>query len=49
AATVVNGQGDVVPDKFQSFMRSTMRATAESHGKDTVIIGNDTDTTDNHG
>ncbi|NQU81140.1 MAG: nodulation protein NfeD, partial [Bacteroidetes bacterium] len=37
AATVVDGQGGVVPDKFQSFMRSTMRATAESHGKDTVI------------
>jgi len=42
AATVVDGQGEVVPDKFQSFMRSTMRATAEAHGKDTVITGNDT-------
>lgn len=42
AATVVSPQGDVVPDKFQSFMRSTMRSTAESHGKDTVIHGNDT-------
>ena len=42
AATVVNQTGEVVPDKFQSFMRSTMRATAESHGKDTVISGNDT-------
>jgi len=42
AATVVNQTGEVVPDKFQSFMRSTMRATAEAHGKDTVILGNDT-------
>jgi len=42
AATVVNQTGEVVPDKFQSFMRSTMRATAESHGRDTVISGNDT-------
>lgn len=42
AATVVSGTGEVVPDKFQSFMRSTMRATAESHGKDTLISGNDT-------
>ena len=33
AATVVDQAGNVVPDKFQSFMRSTMRATAESHGK----------------
>lgn len=42
AATVVNQKGEVVPDKYQSFMRSTMRATAEAHGKDTVISGNDT-------
>ena len=42
AATVVNQTGEVVPDKFQSFMRSTMRATAESHGRDTVISGSDT-------
>jgi membrane-bound serine protease (ClpP class) len=42
AATVVNQTGEVVPDKFQSFMRSTMRATAEAHGRDTVISGNDT-------
>jgi membrane-bound serine protease (ClpP class) len=42
AATVVNQTGEVVPDKFQSFMRSTMRATAEAHGKDTLISGNDT-------
>jgi membrane-bound serine protease (ClpP class) len=42
AATVVDQSGSVVPDKYQSFMRSTMRATAESHGKDTIISGNDT-------
>ena len=42
AATVVNQSGEVVPDKYQSFMRSMMRATAEAHGKDTLITGNDT-------
>lgn len=42
AATVVNQTGEQVPDKYQSFMRSTMRATAEAHGKDTIISGNDT-------
>jgi membrane-bound serine protease (ClpP class) len=42
AATVVDASGEVVPDKYQSFMRSTMRATAESHGKDTIITGTDT-------
>ncbi len=42
AATVVNQTGEQVPDKFQSYMRATMRATAESQGKDTIISGNDT-------
>ncbi|MFW5656078.1 MAG: NfeD family protein [Bacteroidota bacterium] len=42
AATVVNQTGEAVPDKYQSYMRSTMRSTAEAHGKDTVIRGNDT-------
>lgn len=42
AATVVNQTGEQVPDKYQSFMRSTMRATAEAHGRDTIIRGNDT-------
>lgn len=42
AATVVDQSGEVVPDKYQSFMRSTMRATAEAHGKDTIIMGGDT-------
>lgn len=42
AATVVNPTGQKMPDKYQSYMRSTMRATAESHGKDTIISGKDT-------
>lgn len=42
AATVVDQSGNVVPDKFQSFMRSTMRATAEAKGYDTIIVGKDT-------
>jgi len=42
AATVVNQTGEAVPDKYQSYMRSMMRATAESHGKDTIIQGVDT-------
>lgn len=37
AATVVNGaSGEAMPDKYQSYMRSMIRATAQSHGKDTV-------------
>jgi membrane-bound serine protease (ClpP class) len=42
AATVVNQTGEQMPDKYQSYMRSTMRATAEAQGKDTLIAGNDT-------
>ena len=42
AATVVNQTGEQVPDKYQSYMRATMRATAEAHGKDTIISGTDT-------
>lgn len=42
AATVVNQTGTAMPDKYQSYMRSTMRATAEAHGKDTIISGRDT-------
>lgn len=37
AATVVNQSGEVVPDKFQSYMRSTMRSTAEATGRDPMI------------
>ncbi len=42
AATVVNQTGEAMPDKYQSYMRATMRATAESHGKDTIIRNGDT-------
>jgi membrane-bound serine protease (ClpP class) len=42
AATVVNQTGEAMPDKYQSYMRSTMRSTAEAHGKDTLVSGNDT-------
>ena len=42
AATVVTGEGEQAPDKYQSYMRGIMRATAESHGKDTIVSGNDT-------
>lgn len=37
AATVVDATGQVVPDKFQSYMRSTMRSTAEAKGRDPEI------------
>lgn len=33
AATVVDGTGDALPDKYQSYMRSLMRSTAEAHGR----------------
>lgn len=42
AATVVNQTGEQMPDKYQSYMRATMRSTAEAHGKDTIVNGNDT-------
>ncbi|MDO5664423.1 MAG: NfeD family protein [Bacteroidia bacterium] len=43
AATVVSGQdGSKAPDKYQSYMRGMMRATAESHGRDTIIQNKDT-------
>lgn len=42
AATVVNQTGEQMPDKYQSYMRATMRATAEAQGKDTLINGTDT-------
>lgn len=40
AATVVDGLGDKAPDKYQSYMRSLIRSTAESHGKDTIVSQN---------
>lgn len=42
AATVVNQTGEAMPDKYQSYMRSMIRSTAQAHGKDTVINGEDT-------
>ena len=42
AATVVNQTGSEMPDKYQSYMRSIMRATAESHGGDTIFSEQDT-------
>ena len=42
AVTVVNQTGQAMPDKYQSYMRSTMRATAEAKGKIAVVEGNDT-------
>ncbi len=42
AATVVNQTGEAMPDKYQSYMRSIMRSTAEAHGKDTIIKNRDT-------
>ena len=37
AATVVNETGQAMPDKYQSYMRSIIRSTAEAQGKDTII------------
>lgn len=42
AATVVNQNAEAMPDKYQSYMRSIMRSTAESHG----IKINPTDSTE---
>ncbi|MDR3350936.1 MAG: nodulation protein NfeD [Prevotellaceae bacterium] len=42
AATVVNQTGEALPDKYQSFMRSMMRSTAEMHGKRKILQGRDT-------
>ena len=36
AATVVNGEGEPLPDKYQSYMRALMRSTAATHGKDST-------------
>ena len=37
AATVVNQSGAAMPDKYQSYMRSMMRSTAEAKGRDPQI------------
>lgn len=44
AATVVDQTGKVMPDKYQSFMRGMMRATAEANGRDPRIAESMTDT-----
>ena len=42
AATVVNQTGEKAPDKYQSFMRSIMRSTAEAKGKYPIVENGDT-------
>lgn len=37
AATVVDGSGEKAPDKYQSYMRSIMRSTAEENKRNPVI------------
>ena len=37
AATVVNQSGEKAPDKYQSYLRAKMRATAEASGRDPRI------------
>ena len=44
AATVVNQTGEVMPDKYQSFMRGMMRSTAQATGRDPRIAESMTDT-----
>jgi len=42
AATVVTADGAAAPDKYQAYMRATMRSTAEAHGKVMRIVDGDT-------
>lgn len=44
AATVVSQTGEVMPDKYQSFMRGMMRSTAQATGRDPSIAESMTDT-----
>lgn len=44
AATVVDQNGNVMPDKYQSFMRGMMRSTAQATGRDPKIAESMTDT-----
>ena len=37
AATVVDGKGEVLPEKYQSYMRSLMRSTAEAKGRNPIL------------
>lgn len=38
AATVVDETGKQMPDKYQSYMRATIRSTAEAQGKDSIFV-----------
>lgn len=42
ASTVVDELGAAAPDKYQSYMRGIIRATAEAQGKDTLVADGDT-------
>jgi membrane-bound serine protease (ClpP class) len=44
AATVVDQNGNVMPDKYQSFMRGMIRSTAQATGRDPKIAESMTDT-----
>lgn len=44
AATVVDQTGNVMPDKYQSFMRGMMRSTAQATGRDPQIAESMVDT-----
>lgn len=44
AATVVDQSGEVMPDKYQSFMRGMMRSTAQATGRDPQIAESMVDT-----
>ena len=37
AASVVNQDGEILPEKYQSYMRGLMRATAEAKGRDPKV------------
>lgn len=42
ASTVVDATGAAAPDKYQSYMRGIIRATAEAQGRDTLVANGDT-------
>ena len=39
---MVDQNGNLMPDKYQSFMRGMIRSTAEAHGKLPVVQAGDT-------
>ena len=43
AASVVNQSGELMPEKYQSYMRKKMRATAEETGRNPLIAEGMTD------